>query len=262
MGPRRLPAGRDHAARAVLSPGRLRQNHDDPSVARGRHAHQRVASARRRRQRPRHAAAVPRPGAPRLSPLDAKVLMWLALPEPPIQGHPPHAPHGRLVRPPFILVLDDAHLVRDPCWRMLGGILVELPRLGGFAPCTQRPADPHCTSGASGLVAEYGFAESRPSTSIGRARSLFWPSTGSSLRTPWSRPWSSQPRAGRPACTSPRSPGEQTSDGPRPLPSGERREIADYLTAEVLADRPAETSSGSSRARPSCLACAPSCAWC
>ena len=32
----------------------------------------------------------------------------------------------------------------------------------------------------------------------------------------------------------------KASDGPRPLPSGERREIADYLTSEVLADQSAD----------------------
>ena len=101
-GSRRLPAGRDRAARAVLGPGRLRQDRDDPSVARGRRADQRVAPARRRRQRPRHAPAVPRPGAPRSHPARHEgpdVARPARSADP--GGHPPCDGQGGVVRAPL-----------------------------------------------------------------------------------------------------------------------------------------------------------------
>ena len=75
-----------------------------------------------------------------LTPLDPKVLMWLALPDPPIR----EAVLPALVKavssaPPFILVLDDAHLVRDPrCWEILGMLVEAVSH--GFGRRRQRPS--------------------------------------------------------------------------------------------------------------------------
>jgi LuxR family transcriptional regulator, maltose regulon positive regulatory protein len=65
----------------------------------------------------------------RVSPLDAAVPAWLELPEPPVtKAILPALVKAASAAPPFVLVLDDTHALRDErCWRMLGALLAALP---------------------------------------------------------------------------------------------------------------------------------------
>ena len=95
-----------------------------------------------------------------LTPLDTRVLMWLALPDPPIrEAILPAMVKAVSSAPPFILVLDDAHLVRDPrCWEILG-MLVEAVSMGSAVVASGR-ADPPLHLGrlrSRDLLGEYRF---------------------------------------------------------------------------------------------------------
>ena len=86
--------------------------------------------------------------------------MWLALPDPPIrEAILPALVKAVSSAPPFILVLDDAHLVRDPrCWEILG-MLVEAASMGSAVVASGR-ADPPLHLGrlrSRDLLAEYRF---------------------------------------------------------------------------------------------------------
>ena len=174
-----------------------------------------------------------------LTPLDPKVLMWLALPDPPIrEAVLPALAKAVSSAPPFILVLDDAHLVRDPrCWEILG-MLVEAVSMGSAVVASGR-ADPPLhlgrlrsrdllaeyrfprlcfdREGTAALLALHGFEPEGPVVEALELATEGWPAGVHLAALTW-----------------------KASDGPRPLPSGERREIADYLTAEVLADQSAD----------------------
>jgi LuxR family maltose regulon positive regulatory protein len=174
-----------------------------------------------------------------LTPLDTKVLMWLALPEPPIrQAVLPAMLKAVSSAPPFILVLDDTHCVRDPrCWEILG-MLVEAVSVGS-AVVTSGRADPPLRlgrlrsrdllaeyrfprlcfdrKGAVALLALHGFEPEDPIVEALELATEGWPAGVYLAALAW-----------------------KASDGPRPLPSGERREIADYLTSEVLAEQSAD----------------------
>jgi ATP/maltotriose-dependent transcriptional regulator MalT len=95
-----------------------------------------------------------------LTPLDTRVLMWLALPDPPIrEAILPAMVKAAASTPPLILVLDDAHFVRDPrCWEILG-MLVEAVSMGSAVVVSGR-ADPPLHLGrlrSRDLLAEYRF---------------------------------------------------------------------------------------------------------
>ena len=79
-----------------------------------------------------------------LSPLDPTVLAWLELPEPPVRNVIlPELIKAASLAPPFALVLDDSHTLRDPrCWRLveaLGEALSPAPRW-----CSAAAAIPRC----------------------------------------------------------------------------------------------------------------------
>ena len=172
-----------------------------------------------------------------LSPLDPKVLMWLALPEPPIRkAIIPALVQAASSAPPFVLVLDDAHLVRDPrCWEIVG-VVVEAVAPGSAVVVSGR-ADPplHLELLRSrDLLAEYRYPQlcfTRESTSTLLTLHGFEPE-GSLVEDLL------QATEGWPAGEYLAVLSWKAKDGPRPLPSGGRREIADYLTSEVLADQP------------------------
>ncbi len=174
-----------------------------------------------------------------LSPLDPKVLMWLALPDPPIrEAVVPALVQAVSSAPPFVLVLDDAHRVRDPrCWQIVG-ILVDAISSGSALVVSGR-ADPPLHLGrlrSQELLAEYRYPQlcfDREGTRSLLALHGFEPEAAvvESLELA---------TEGWPAGEYLAVLAWKASDGPRQLPSGERREIADYLASEVLAEQPAD----------------------
>ena len=174
-----------------------------------------------------------------LCPLDAKVFVWLGLSEPPVrEAILPALVAAVTSAPPFVLVLDDAHLIRDPrCWEVVGVVVDALP--GGSTVVVSGRADPPLHLGrlrSQDLLAEYraerlrfdredtgallalgGFDPEGPVVEALELATEGWPAGEHLAVLAW-----------------------KAKDGPRPLPSGERREIADYLIAEVLSGQPAD----------------------
>jgi LuxR family transcriptional regulator, maltose regulon positive regulatory protein len=78
----------------------------------------------------------------RVTPLDPAVHSWLCLPQPPVQQViVPTLAAAAAAGPPFVLVLDDVHVVREPrCWAVLWPILDTLSPSSAAVLCGR--ADP------------------------------------------------------------------------------------------------------------------------
>lgn len=173
--------------------------------------------------------------------VDPAVGSWLRMPVPPVQNGIVSALAGAASRaPPFVLVLDDVHLVRDPrCWAVLWPVLsapglgstvvlcgrtdppIPVPRLRGEERLVAYRYDELAFDRAEvaellvmrGLPADERLVDLLLSTAEGWAAGLYLVATelkrqGATIRTP--------------------------------DPAAARRDISDYLAGEVLTEQPAE----------------------
>jgi LuxR family transcriptional regulator, maltose regulon positive regulatory protein len=175
-----------------------------------------------------------------LSPLNPAVLAWLELPVPPVRkAILPALVKAVSLAPPFVLVLDDTHLVQEPrCWQALSVLLAGLSRGSSLVLCGR--SDPPLPVERLRLLdeaAEYGVADlafdddetaellrlhdidADDGQVAGLAQaSEGWPAGVYLTMLSW--------RTGEP--------------GLRPLPRQGRRQLGDYLNAEVLDAVPAD----------------------
>ena len=174
-----------------------------------------------------------------LSPLDPKVLAWLELHEPPVRDVIlPELVKAASLAPPFVLVLDDAHAVQNPqCWRVveaLGEASVGRLVAGHLQP--QRSSAAFKPSALAGQVV--GLRVRRSRLRSRRGRSPARPARPRARRAHGGRPSRGHGRMGGGGVSRRARPGAPATCPRQTLPSGDRRQIADYLTAEVLAGQP------------------------
>ena len=176
----------------------------------------------------------------RLAPLDPIVLTWLSLPEPPVaKVVVPALVKAASAAPPFVLVLDDAHVLHDRrCWQLLGVLadglsagscLVVSGRVDPALPLHRlRVQDqlavrrlPQLAFDRAEVADLLALRDVRCEEAVADAlleATEGWPAGVYLAVLAW--------KAGD--CR------------PETIPSGDRREIADYLASEVLADQPDE----------------------
>ena len=182
-----LPPSRDQAPRAASSFASHRAASSDPETPRRGLPARAVLRAGRIRQDPRHTGVARRRHAGRgggcgldaedndpvalleylaralldLTPLDPAVLGWLELPDPPVRRVVvPAIVSAAGGAPAFVLVLDDAHLLRDErCWRILAAVAEGMS--AGSSVVIGSRSDPPLPLGklrTQGLLAEYRLA--------------------------------------------------------------------------------------------------------
>lgn len=174
----------------------------------------------------------------RVSPLDPAVPGWLELPQPPVaKVILPTLFKAVSSSPPFVLVLDDTHVVHnDRCWRMVGGLLAALSPGSSLVACGRcDPPLPLSRLRSQELVSEYGYADLVfDLDEMRRLFALHELDAGEDLLTGLERVTEGWPAGVYLAILSWRS-----GDGKaRQLPRMGRREMAAYLSAEVLAALP------------------------
>jgi LuxR family maltose regulon positive regulatory protein len=173
-----------------------------------------------------------------LSPLDPKVLTWLALPEPPVRNVIlPELMKAASLAPPFALVLDDAHTVRNPqCWRVVEALGEGLSAGSTMVICGRN--DPLLAASRLRLqdrLSDYRFDElAFDRGEVARLLDLHGldcdEHTAGDLHSA-TEGWAAGVYLAVLAWRS----GDRSR---QPMPSGDRSQIADYLTAEVLAGQP------------------------
>jgi len=98
----------------------------------------------------------------RVTPLDPVVRSWLELTEPPVEKViAPTVATAISSAPPFVLVLDDSHLVRERrCWSLVSGLVEALPA-GSTIVVSGRtdPLLPLPLLRTRGVLAEYGMEQ-------------------------------------------------------------------------------------------------------
>jgi LuxR family maltose regulon positive regulatory protein len=175
----------------------------------------------------------------RVSPLDPRVLGWLELPEPPVRRVIlPALVAAASAAPAFVLVLDDAHAVRDPrCWQILAALAEAIAAQSSLVVSSRSdPPLPLSRLRSQGALAEYGLHDLAFDLDETRAVLALhgfpvtgeeWPAAVHEATEGWAAGvyltvlWS---HGRRPPSL--------------PTPSGDRREIAEYLIAEVLDEQP------------------------
>ena len=110
----------------------------------------------------------------RVSPLDPQVLGWLELPEPPVRRVIlPALVDAASAAPAFVLVLDDAHAVRDHrCWQILAALSEAVAAESSLVISSRSDPPLHFSRLRSqGALAEYRLPGSglRPRRDAGRA---------------------------------------------------------------------------------------------
>ena len=98
----------------------------------------------------------------RIADVSPAVLEWLRLPAPPVrEAIVPALCAAIAAAPPFVLVIDDGHLLMsDVCWALLGTLLEALPRDARVALGTRRDPDlPLARLRAAGRLQELRFSE-------------------------------------------------------------------------------------------------------
>ncbi len=170
----------------------------------------------------------------RVSPLDPAVPGWLELPEPPVaKVILPTLCKAVSSSPPFVLVLDDTHVMHDErCWRVLGGLLAALSPGSSLVACGRSdPPLPLSRLRSQELVAEYGYADLVfDLDEIRRLLALHQLDVDEDLLTGLEQATEGWPAGVYLTVLSWRS-----GDGEaRQLPRKGRREMAAYLSTEVL----------------------------
>ena len=176
-----------------------------------------------------------------VSPLDPVVLSWLALPEPPVQkAILPALVAAASVAPPFIMVLDDTHVVGDArCWRLLWAIVEGLSAGSTVVVCGRSdPPLPLSRLRSQALLAEYRFPQlafDRDET--GRLLALHAVAAAAAAVDDLMTATEGWPAGVYLAVLAWKTGARSV---PTLAPTGDRREIADYLASEVLAEQSEE----------------------
>ena len=170
-----------------------------------------------------------------LSPLDPTVLAWLELREPPVRNVIlPELGRAASLAPPFALVLDDAHTLQNPqCWRLVEALLEALSPGSSLVICGRSdPPLPVSRLRSQDRVSDYGFRDlAFDRHEVARLLQAHGVECGEDSVDDLLSATEGWAAAVYLAVLAWRS-GDLSV---RPLPSGDRRQIADYLTAEVLA---------------------------
>ena len=176
-----------------------------------------------------------------VSPLDPVVLSWLALPEPPVQkAILPALVAAASVAPPFIMILDDAQVVGDArCWRLLWAIIEGLSAGSTVVVCGRSdPPLPLSRLRSQALLAEYRFPQlafDRGETS--RLLALHGVTVDTAAVDDLLTATEGWPAGVYLAVLAWKTGARSV---PTLAPTGDRREIADYLASEVLAEQSEE----------------------
>lgn len=170
-----------------------------------------------------------------LTPLDPAVLAWLELPEPPVrEAILPALVKAASSAPSFVLVLDDTQALQEEgCWHVIAALLAGLSP-GSSLVCCGR-SDPHLPLGrlrSLEQVAEYRYEELVfDAGEMSRLLAGHGVTADDALLSTLAKATEGWPAGVYLTILSWRSRGE----GGRSLPPGSRRELAEYLNAEVLA---------------------------
>ena len=173
-----------------------------------------------------------------LSPLDPRVLTWLELSEPPVRNVIlPEFVKAASLAPPFVLVLDDAHTVQNPlCWRVVEALGEALSTGSSLVICSR--SDPPLPSSrllSQDKLSAYGFDDlAFDRDEVARLLDLHDLECDEHTADDLFSATEGWAAAAYLAALAWRS-GDCRRQA---LPSGDRRQIADYLTAEVLAGQP------------------------
>jgi LuxR family maltose regulon positive regulatory protein len=175
-----------------------------------------------------------------LSPLDPTVLAWLELREPPVRNVIlPELVRAASLAPPFALVLDDAHTLQNPqCWRLVEALLEALSPGSSLVICGRRaPPLPVSRLRSQDRVSDYGFPDlafdRHEVARLLQAHGVEYGEDSVDDLLSATEGWAAAVYLAVLAWRS----GDLSA---RALPSGDRRQIADYLTAEVLAGQSPE----------------------
>jgi LuxR family transcriptional regulator, maltose regulon positive regulatory protein len=173
-----------------------------------------------------------------LSPLDPAVLAWLDLPQPPVrQVVLPALIAAAASAPPFVLVLDDVHVLHDArCWRLVAALAEGLSAGSSIVLCGRSdPQLPLSRLLSQGRLAEYRLGElAFDGTETRDLLALYDIAVDDAVVDDLTAATEGWPAGVYLAVLAWRA-----GPGPRRTPpSGDRREIADYLVSEVLAQQP------------------------
>ena len=175
----------------------------------------------------------------RVSPLDPQVLGWLELPEPPVRRVIlPALMDAASAAPAFVLVLDDAHVVRDHrCWQILAALSEAVAAESALVISSRSDPPLHLSRLRSqGALAEYRFQDLAFELDETRAVLALHGIPGGDNQWPAAVHDATEGWAAGVYLTVLWSHGRQPTS--LPAPSGDRREIAEYLIAEVLRGQP------------------------
>ena len=166
------------------------------------------------------------------------MLAWLELREPPVRNVIlPELVKAASLAPPFVLVLDDAHTVQNPqCWRVVEALGEGLSAGSSLVICSRSdPPLPASRLRSQDRLSDYGFDDlAFDRDEVARLLDLHGLECDEHTADDLLAATEGWAAAVYLAVLAWRS-----GDCPRQtLPSGDRRQIADYLTAEVLAGQP------------------------
>ncbi len=175
-----------------------------------------------------------------LSPLDPTVLAWLELREPPVRNVIlPELVMAASLAPPFALVLDDAQNLQNPqCWGLVEALLEALSPGSSLVICGRSaPPLPVSRLRSQERVSDYGFSDlafdRHEVAGLLQSHGVECGEDSVDDLLSATEGWAAAVYLAVLAWRS----GDLSA---RPLPSGDRRQIADYLTAEVLAGQSPE----------------------